>query len=166
MTDVDNLKQAIAKRIKLGRAALGHTQKSFCEEFGMPLASLKNYEGAKQIPGGEAVALFVCAGINANWLLTGEGVMLDDAHGKALSDMVYGQLSQSPLMAEQSLPESRQALNPDAMVQAIVAIFQVAKKGESVELLAKRAVGFYRYCELNGLIAEDDQGEGVLDTAA
>lgn len=144
MNDVDNLKQVIALRLKQARTKLGHTQKSFFEEFGMPVASLKNYEGAKQIPGGEAIALFSCAGINANWLLTGEGPML-------LADMVQ----QAP-----------SGINVDALVHAIAAIFQVAPKGESVDSLARKAVAFYQYCESQGLITAEGQGEGVLKKTA
>ena len=144
MNDVDNLKQAIALRLKEARSKLGFTQKSFCEEFGMPVASLKNYEGAKQIPGGEAIAVFCCAGINANWLLIGEGPML-------LSELV----SKAP-----------PGINVDALVHAIAAIFQVAPKNEPIESLARKAVGFYQYCESQGLITADGEGTGILKNTA
>lgn len=75
MADVDNLKTAVGARIKQARGVLGLTQKGLCEATGMPLPSLKNYE-AQTIPGGEALLALIHAGINANWLLTGEGPML------------------------------------------------------------------------------------------
>lgn len=42
----------------------------------MKLPSVRDYELGNRIPGGEAVADLVSIGINANWLLTGEGAML------------------------------------------------------------------------------------------
>lgn len=73
---VDNLKKAVAARLKQVRSALKMTQIELCEVSGMPLPSLKNYEGAKQIPGGTAQANLSKAGINTSWLMTGEGPML------------------------------------------------------------------------------------------
>lgn len=74
-TAVDNQKMPVATRLKEARAALRLTQKELCSQVGMPLPSLRDYELGKRIPGGEAVSGLVRAGINANWLLTGEGTM-------------------------------------------------------------------------------------------
>ncbi|MBN8516605.1 MAG: helix-turn-helix domain-containing protein [Candidatus Accumulibacter sp.] len=76
MLEVDNLKMSVGTRIKQARGVLGLTQKDLCEATGMPLPSLKNYEASQRIPGGDAIAALMHAGINANWLLTGEGPML------------------------------------------------------------------------------------------
>lgn len=73
---VDNQKMAVGGRLKEARSALGLTQKELCALIEKPLPSLRDYELGKSIPGGEAVAGLVRAGINANWLLTGEGPML------------------------------------------------------------------------------------------
>lgn len=73
---VDNQKMAVGARLKEARAALGLTQKELCTLVEMPLPSLRDYELCKRIPGGEAIGGLVRAGINANWLLTGEGPML------------------------------------------------------------------------------------------
>jgi hypothetical protein len=51
------------------------TQKEFCLRIDMPLPSLRDYELGKTIPGGEALLAFTRTGINAHWLLTGEGAM-------------------------------------------------------------------------------------------
>lgn len=76
MNSSDNQKQAIGLRIKEARAALDLTQKELCEQAAMKLPSLRDYELGNRIPGGEAVAALMRVGINANWLLTGEGAML------------------------------------------------------------------------------------------
>lgn len=57
-------------------------------------------------------------------------------------------------------------INVDALVQAIAAIFQVAPKGDSIESLARKAVAFYQYCEQQGLITKEGQGDGVLKDSA
>ena len=78
MTSSYNQKQEVGLRIKEARSALGWTQKQLCEQAGMKLPSLRDYELGNSIPGGEAVTALMTAGINANWLLTGEGPMLID----------------------------------------------------------------------------------------
>lgn len=70
-----NLAKDIGERIKQARNALKMMQKDFCLRIDMPLPSLSNYELGKRIPGGEALISFTNAGINAHWLLTGEGDM-------------------------------------------------------------------------------------------
>lgn len=58
------------------------TQDELCARSGIPLATYKKYEGDDRSPGADAIAGLIHAGINANWLLTGEGPMLmaDLAH--------------------------------------------------------------------------------------
>lgn len=84
-----NLRDRLAERLKQARAALGLTQKEWSAQSGMPLPSLKNYEGSKQIPGGEALCLYARAGINTHWLLTGEGpILLRDVGAERAADLV------------------------------------------------------------------------------
>lgn len=44
--------------------------------FGVSYGVYQKYESDRTIPGGDAVKGFIEAGINANWLMTGEGPML------------------------------------------------------------------------------------------
>lgn len=67
---------AVSERLKAARAVLKLTQAEAALKFEMPIGSLRKYESGPSIPGGEAIAGIVKAGINANWLLTGEGPML------------------------------------------------------------------------------------------
>lgn len=64
---------SISDRLKKARAALGLTQKELCSLTGIPLPSLRGYELSHRTPGGDAIEALSRAGINANWLLTGEG---------------------------------------------------------------------------------------------
>jgi transcriptional regulator with XRE-family HTH domain len=142
---VDNQKLAeIGSRMKVARESAGLSRPSFTTKFGGSVRTLENNEGGRNEPGALMVSTFVSLGINANWLLTGKGPML-------LADLV------APAPA---------GVNVDAMVQAIVAIFTVSPKGESVERLARKAVAFYEYCESQGLITPEGQGPGVLKNTA
>lgn len=67
--------EAVADRIKQVRNSLALTQKETAIKAGMPLPSYKDYETGKKIPGGSAIQGLMRLGINANWLLTGEGPM-------------------------------------------------------------------------------------------
>lgn len=49
------------------------TQQAFSEMTGIPLSTLKNYEGSHSAPGAEALAQLMHANINVHYLLSGEG---------------------------------------------------------------------------------------------
>lgn len=66
----------ISERLKTARASLGLSQKDFAAQSGVSARGYQGYEDGRSVPGGEAIAGFVRLGINANWLLTGEGPML------------------------------------------------------------------------------------------
>jgi transcriptional regulator with XRE-family HTH domain len=67
---------ALSERLKEARGALGLKQDEMAEQSGVSGRAYQGYEGGRSVPGGEAIEGFVRAGINANWLLTGEGPML------------------------------------------------------------------------------------------
>lgn len=49
------------------------TQEEFSAKSGIPLSTLKKYEGSHREPGADRLAQVAAMGINVNWLLTGEG---------------------------------------------------------------------------------------------
>lgn len=63
-------------RLKAARAALGLTQVQMAEQSGVSARGYQGYEDGRSVPGGEALSGMVRAGVNANWLLTGDGEML------------------------------------------------------------------------------------------
>lgn len=67
---------AIGSRIKAAREALGYTQSGISEMCGSKLRSWQEYEKGGRNPGSQVIAGLVNIGVNANWLLTGEGSML------------------------------------------------------------------------------------------
>lgn len=82
-------RDAVGGRLKALRGTLQLTQREVSRRINMPLPSYKDYENGNRMPGCEALGMFVQAGINANWLITGEGPML-------LSEMAEGEATQPP----------------------------------------------------------------------
>ena len=66
----------ISERLKAFRAELKLTQKQLAEQIGVSGRGYQGYEDGRSIPGGDAIGRFVKLGLNANWLLTGDGEML------------------------------------------------------------------------------------------
>lgn len=66
----------VSERLKLARSELGLKQEELAAQSGVSSRAYQGYEAGRSVPGGEAIEGFVRAGINANWLLTGEGPML------------------------------------------------------------------------------------------
>ena len=62
-------------RLKEARARLGLSQKEIAEQSGVSARGYQGYEDGRSVPGGDAIAGLIRLGINANWLLTGEGEM-------------------------------------------------------------------------------------------
>lgn len=69
------IKAGLAKRLKQVREAMGHGQRQFAGIVEIPLPSIKDYEGGKSIPGGEALARYAFCGVSIEWLLREEGPM-------------------------------------------------------------------------------------------
>lgn len=62
-------------RLKKVRESFGLSQKAMDDHLQIGKNSWQRYESVGQVPGGEVLAKLVEKGINANWLLTGEGEM-------------------------------------------------------------------------------------------
>lgn len=110
----------VSERLKAARAALELTQVEAALKFGLPLGSLRKYESGPSIPGGEAIAGIVKAGISANWLLTGEGPMLM-AELRAIQEhrnlLVHGRV------AEDRLPYGVTAEVDSLLLQQVADVF-------------------------------------------
>lgn len=102
---VDNQKEAIGRRLREARTALHMTQNEFCAAVGMPLPTLRDQELCKRIPGGESMLGFTRAGINANWLLTGEGDMF---------------LGKAPEATQLEVTEQRYSYNAQPVVDPVL----------------------------------------------
>jgi phage repressor protein C with HTH and peptisase S24 domain len=63
-------------RLRAWRERENLSQKDAAAHFGVPSRTYQDYERGLKAPGARAIESFVRKGINANWLLTGEGLML------------------------------------------------------------------------------------------
>ena len=148
-TAVDNQNiSGIGLRMKAARDVLGLTQDGLAKAVGGSKRGIQENEARNRVPGGEVVFGMVRLGINANWLLTGEGPML-------LADLAPPKEKPAP-----------PAINVDALVQAFCVTLQTAPKGETVQQSARKAVAFYQYCLDNGMITLEGEGSGNLQEAS
>lgn len=72
----DKKNNDMANRLRAFRLKLGLRQDKAALEFNIPFSTYKRYESGTNNPSSEAVAGMMRAGLNTNWLLTGEGEML------------------------------------------------------------------------------------------
>jgi len=68
--------RVLGTRLAQARVQIGVSLAQFGRMTGIPVSSLKKYERGSSVPGGMALRAMAGAGINLNWLLTGEGPML------------------------------------------------------------------------------------------
>ena len=134
----------ISENLKAARAALGLTQAEAARKFEMPIGSLRKYESGPSEPGSAALSGIVRAGINANWLLTGEGPML------------VKDLSPKP----EPVRINHQALA--VMFEAA----QIAHPKATITRQAALAAEFYALCAAEGTVTADDIIPPAQDAAA
>lgn len=92
------------------------------------------------MPGGQMIGALIHAGINANWVITGNGPMM-------LADF------------EQALSAPAPKINVDALQAIIEGALKVAKNAP-VSAIAAHAARVYMQCLEEGLITPDGVGEG------
>lgn len=150
VVDVTNLsttkKQEVGERMKAYRKALELTQKEFFYRTGIPVPSLQDYEAGNRMPGGEAISALIDSGINANWLLTGDGTML-------LADL-------APTAAV--LPPAK--INIDALEALLVGALKIGRNSPP-HLVAALCARLYGEAHDSGFITADGIGHGNMDEA-
>lgn len=126
----------IGARMKDAREASGLSRPSFATKFGGTVRTLENNEGGRNEPGAGMISAFVSLGINANWLLTGEGPML-------LADLV-------------AKPEP-----PRFNMRALAGILEgILQAGAPPDKAVPAAFEFYQISIDRGLITADGIGSG------
>lgn len=128
-----NLRAELGERLKQARAGLGLTQKELCLRVGLPLQSLKDYEGSKRLPGSEALCAYASAGIRVDWLLTGKGPML------AADQVDQEQLAALRAQAAQPAPPD---IDTQLLATCIKGVY-LAEPGCPPDRAALEAVEFY-----------------------
>lgn len=126
----------LGERMRLAREALDLGQGVFAEQNGLNVRTYRKNETGLNEAGMCLVATFIRAGINANWLLTGEGPML-------LADLV-------------AKPEP-----PRFNMRALAGILEgILQAGAPPDKAVPAAFEFYQISIDRGLITADGIGSG------
>jgi transcriptional regulator with XRE-family HTH domain len=121
----------IGERLKKWRANKRFTQKDAGELLGMSSGVYQKYEMGLRAPGAEAMEAFVKAGINANWLLTGEESMWRGQVAKAepreptTSPLDVTRMQLAITTIEEVLSENGRTMPPAAKARAIGLAYQI-----------------------------------------
>lgn len=121
--------------MKTAREALGLTQDGLAQAVGGSKRGIQNNEALKSVPGGEVICGLVSLGINANWLLTGEGPML-------LADLA-------------PKPAPAQKINAEALAIMLEAARMAHPKADPARH-AELAARFYALSVERGAVSETD----------
>lgn len=122
----------LGERMKASREALGLTQTAFHEQFGYgSVRSYQKNEAGSNEAGIGLAGSFIKAGINANWLLTGEGPML-------LADLYAapqqaGALDEHRLRlaleaVEEGLVATRRTMEPNKKAELVMAVYDLLEE--------------------------------------
>jgi transcriptional regulator with XRE-family HTH domain len=119
----------IGARLKEVRKRLGTAQATLAQRAGIPLGTYKKYEGDERSPGSDALAAFYVAGININWLVTGEGEMLlKDTEETGPPPAVDGEVLAGVIEGvESALAGRRLALEPAKKAHLIGVLYDYIK---------------------------------------
>ncbi len=130
--------------MKAAREVLSLSRKGFCEKYGGRIRTLEKNEAGSNEAGVCLAGAFIRAGINANWLLTGEGPML-------LKDL--------------ELVPAKVVINADALGITLDAV-RTAHPKASFSGIAKLAAKLYVMSVEEGVITDDDIVPPAQDSAA
>ena len=134
---------ALNSRLKAWRESKRLTQDHAAALLGFPVRTYQKYELGSSAPGAGAMEAFVTAGgINANWLLTGEGPMLlGDLQAAGWSGALDRERMAMAVEAlEEVLIEANRTMAPAKKAQVLLAAYDLleepsATRAKVVQLL-------------------------------
>lgn len=118
----------IHERIKQAREVLKFSQPEAAEVSGIPVGTLRKYEQGPSKPGAEAMSGLVKLGINANWLLTGEGPMLLADLRAPSGTLDQGRLQLSIQAVEEGLAEAKRVMAPTKKAELVLAVYDLLQE--------------------------------------
>lgn len=157
----------VGPRLKQVREALRLTQAELADAVGGSKRGLQDNETRNRVPGGEVIAGFVRLGINANWLLTGEGPMLLSELEEVATLRAHNQRLQAERDALAARLDQAQdaSLNQAAMRAIIAGTVEAKAPGAPADQIARMAVDYYCRAISEGMITPEGIGEGNLKKA-
>lgn len=118
----------IAARLKRVRAELGLSQSELADAIGGSKRGIQDNECGKAAPASAVLRGLVRLGINANWLLTGEGPMrVKDLQPGAPLDVARLRLAIET--AEEAMQAAHRMLHPDRKAELVVAVYDLYSDG-------------------------------------
>lgn len=150
---------SIGVRLKAWRESQKLTQPEAATRLGVNFRSYQNYEGDVRPPKSDSLESFARAGINTNWLLTGEGEMLLNQGVKNSQEQLHGHQAQYMVAEPAPQPASVVAVDPALMRLCLGACVMVHGEAFASE---PTALQLEYVCELYNLLlkqaATHDQG--------
>ena len=141
----------VAERIRTWRESIGSTQAQFSEQTGIPLRTLKGYEAGERLPGTEALIAIAKTGVNATWLLTGEGRMQAESEEDKVSAFITVRERQSAPLPPQEAPSIKAQL---AELEALLQEIPRPYADRLIDEFFSRAMESHRLDELGRALAE------------
>lgn len=113
--------------MKTARTYLGLSQANFCVQSGYNVRTYQRNEEGRNEAGITLGAAFVRAGINANWLLTGEGPMrIEDLAGAETPGVLDRERMRLAMEAiEEGLSEVRLTMAPPKKAELLLAAYDL-----------------------------------------
>lgn len=134
----------IGARLKQWRLHKHLKQDEISSLLGIPFSTYQKYEMAISKPGADAMEAFSRAGINVNWLLTGEGEMMyTSILLPSLGDLYSldkDRLRTAIETVEEILLESGKIMAPAKKAEAIALAYDIFEEedGEEVQAITKK----------------------------
>lgn len=127
----------IAERLKSSRAALGLKQEDIAALTGIPIDTLRKYEGGTRLPGAEALEKLAKVGVDLNWLVTGVRYTSDET-GKLFYSYPPPSTNRKPIPVAPQ-PKVRERAGTPAPAALDVAALQTVTELLEEELARKHA---------------------------
>ena len=164
----------IGGRIKAAREALGLTQEGLAKAVGGSKRGIQENEARNRVPGGDVVSGMIGLGINANWLLTGEGPMLmSELSTMARVDMLLAERNELAVSLQKALEKAwagapapqAPRINVDALEAIIEGLLRAAPNVPAAKL-ASVAANLYQDLIDKEMITPEGLGAGNQSDAA
>lgn len=118
--------------MKAARASLRLTQDELAKSVGGSKRGIQQNESGETEPGSTVLRGFLGLGINANWILTGEGPMrIDDL--KPAGTLDPARLKLAVETVEEGLHQTRRTMAPEKKAELVLAVYDLYADGVAAQ---------------------------------